>query len=96
MSCVEKESFTCHNSVPVEGAVENWMTNVENEMHNSLKLITKEGVFIYSSHKRTEWLQCVLGMVGLVGSQIWWTWEVEVRRGHNYDLFDIYLLCGSV
>ena len=34
-------------------------------------------MFIYASHPRCEWLEIVLGMVGLVGSQIWWTWEVE-------------------
>ena len=34
-------------------------------------------MFIYASHPRCEWLKLVLGMVGLAGSQIWWTWEVE-------------------
>lgn len=34
-------------------------------------------MFIYAAHQRTEWLKIVLGMVGLAGSQIWWTWEVE-------------------
>lgn len=31
----------------------------------------------WSQAERTEWLKGVLGMVSLVGSQIWWTWEVE-------------------
>jgi dynein heavy chain len=77
MSSVEKEGFTCRTAVAIDGPVENWMTACEDEMHNSLKDITKEGVFIYAQHDRTEWLKIVLGMVGLVGSQIWWTWEVE-------------------
>ena len=54
------------------------MTACEEEMHVSLRDITKEGVFMYAQHARCEWLRLVLGMVGLVGSQIWWTWEVEV------------------
>jgi dynein heavy chain, axonemal len=76
---------------PVEGPVETWMTACEHEMHSSLQKITKEGVFIYASHPRTEWLKIVLGMVGLVGSQIWWTWEVEdtfrqVAGGNKYAM----------
>ena len=48
-------------------------------------------MFIYASHPRTEWLKIVLGMVGLVGSQIWWTWEVEdtfrqVAGGNKYAM----------
>lgn len=78
MSSVEKEGFDCRTNVNVEGPIESWMTACENEMHASLRQITKEGVFMYASHKRTEWLKLVLGMVGLVGSQIWWTWETEV------------------
>ena len=47
------------------------MTSCEDEMHSSLQIITKEGVFHYASYPRTEWLKLVLGMVGLAGSQIW-------------------------
>ena len=61
----------------MDGPVEMWMTSAEDEMHVSLRDITKEGVFNYSKYDRTEWLKVVLGMVGLVGSQIWWTWEVS-------------------
>ena len=70
------------------------MTAVENEMHVTLRDITKEGVFIYASSSRTEWLTKVLGMVGLVGSQIWWTWEVEdtfrqVLSGNKYAMKEL-------
>jgi hypothetical protein len=43
---------------------------------------------VYAQHPRTEWLKIVLGMVGLVGSQIWWTWEVEdtFRQVASYRL----------
>ena len=88
---VEKEGYTMLKPVAVEGPVEAWMTAVENEMHDSLKTITKEGVFVYAQHERCKWLKLVLGMVGLVGSQIWWTWEVEdtfrqVDNGNKYAM----------
>ena len=94
MSSVEKEGFVCRKPVPVEGPVEAWMTAAEDEMHSSLQIITKEGVFVYAQHDRTEWLKLVLGMVGLVGSQIWWTWEVEdtfrqVLNGNKYAMRDL-------
>jgi hypothetical protein len=72
-----------YSVIPIEGPVETWMTACEDEMHSSLQLITKEGVFVYAQHPRTEWLKIVLGMVGLVGSQIWWTWEVCVYIYHT-------------
>ncbi|MCL4419561.1 dynein heavy chain domain-containing protein, partial [Patescibacteria group bacterium] len=91
MSSVEKEGFVCRTQVQIDGPVESWMTACEDEMHKSLKEITKEGVFIYAQHDRTEWLKLVLGMVGLVGSQIWWTWEVEdtfrqAKEGNKYAM----------
>lgn len=91
MSSVEEEGFACRSVIPIEGPVETWMTACEDEMHSSLQLITKEGVFVYAQHPRTEWLKIVLGMVGLVGSQIWWTWEVEdtfrqVAVGNKYAM----------
>lgn len=77
MGSSEGEVFQLREVVPVEGAVEIWMTSVENEMVNSLRSITKEGVFRYANEERQEWITSVLGMVSLVGSQIWWTWEVR-------------------
>lgn len=76
MSSSEGETFQMLNPVGVEGAVEVWMTAVETEMSSSLRMITKEGVFRYAKEERQEWIMSVLGMISLVGSQIWWTWEV--------------------
>ena len=94
MGSVEKESFDYCTVVTVEGPVEHWMTSCETEMHVSLRDITKEGVFKYAHHPRPEWLKLVLGMVGLVGSQIWWTWEVEdtfraVLNGNKYAMKEL-------
>lgn len=77
MGSSEGEVFQLREPVAVDGAVEVWMTAVENEMTNSLRSITKEGVFRYASEERQDWITAVLGMVSLVGSQIWWTWEVR-------------------
>lgn len=94
MSSVEKEGFDFVTVVPVEGAVEMWMLTCEEEMHVSLRDITKEGVFKYAKFPRVEWLTNVLGMTGLVGSQIWWTWEVEdtfraVLDGNKYAMKEL-------
>jgi dynein heavy chain len=72
-----KEAFPLRTPAAIEGPVEAWMTNVETEMKVSLQQISKEGVFSYAKSKRTDWLEDNLGMVVLVGTQIWWTWEVE-------------------
>ena len=42
---------------------------------------------------RTKWIVENLGMVTLVGSQIWWTWETEdvfrrVRDGNKHAMKD--------
>lgn len=77
MGSSEGETFLLREPVTVEGPVEGWMTAVEQEMSRSLRSITKEGVYRYASEERQEWITSVLGMVSLVGSQIWWTWEVR-------------------
>ncbi|GLE04239.1 hypothetical protein PINS_up013150 [Pythium insidiosum] len=94
MESAEGEGFTFRTLATVEGPVENWMTGVEDEMRATLHIIAKEGVFRYASMGRTAWLEEVLGMVGLVGSQIWWTWEVEdvfqrVKAGNKYAMKEL-------
>eukprot|EP00798_Chlamydomonas_sp_ICE-L_P031817 gene31817-7021_t len=89
----EKEAFDFRQPVPIEGAVEIWMTNVQAEMRRTLFAITKEGVFYYAKSPRTKWIGDNLGMVTLVGSQIWWTWETEdvfrrVREGNKHGMKD--------
>ncbi len=48
----EKESFDFRTPVPIEGAVELWMTGVEAEMRKTLYQITKEGAFYYAKTAR--------------------------------------------
>ncbi|GKT16506.1 Dynein-1-alpha heavy chain, flagellar inner arm I1 complex, partial [Aduncisulcus paluster] len=77
MESAEKETFPFASPVMTEGAVEVWMGEVEKEMRKSLHAITKKGVYEYAHCEYIEWLFSQLGMVGLAGDQIWWTWEVE-------------------
>lgn len=94
MESSEGESFNFITPSNVEGPVETWMTLAEEEMKKSLRVITKEGTFNYANLERAEWLKGVMGMVSLVGSQIWWTWEVEdvfrrVAGGNKYAMKDL-------
>ena len=74
----EKEGFDlCTRDVtppekgasPVDGPVEEWMTLVEQAMKDSLKVISKTGIFNYAATARSEWIldADVLGMVTLAG-----------------------------
>lgn len=94
MESSEGESFTFRTLSVVEGPVETWMTGVEAEMRDTLQRIAKEGVFQYAHSERIQWLDDVLGMVSLAGSQIWWTWEVEdvfrrVKNGNKYAMKEL-------
>jgi dynein heavy chain len=88
MKSSEGETFVYRTLSPVEGAVESWMTSAEEEMKATLHVLHKEGTFHYAKVKRCLWLTQHIGQVGLAGSQIWWTWEVEdvfarVRAGNK-------------
>ena len=87
----EGEYFDLREPRKAEGAVENWMTRVDQEMQSTLKKITKEAVYNYHNMERTVWVKKQLGMTCLVGTQIWWTWRVEdvfrkVREGNKYAM----------
>ncbi|CAM9109021.1 unnamed protein product [Choristocarpus tenellus] len=100
MGSSEGEKFSLREFVPIEGPVENWMTSVEGEMGSSLRAITKEGVYNYAQEERQTWITTVIGMVSLVGSQIWWTWEVEdvfqlVAGGNKYAMKNLAIKLTS-
>ena len=74
---LQGETFGMRSPVRVAGPVEVWMLAVEGEMRATLHTLAKQGVHGYPSLPRTRWIGASLGMVGLVGSTIWWTWETE-------------------
>uniref|UniRef100_A0A383W4S5 Dynein-1, subspecies f n=1 Tax=Tetradesmus obliquus TaxID=3088 RepID=A0A383W4S5_TETOB len=91
MTSSEGEGFAFRSQVPVEGAVEVWMTGVEAEMRRTLAVVMKEGVWNYARTPRAKWIVDCLGMVTLAGSQVWWTWETEdsfrrVREGDKHAM----------
>jgi dynein heavy chain len=73
----EGESYSFSEILKPEGAVEAWMHQVDMIMQKTLKSITKEGVFMCAKMERLKWIEKYLGMVVIVGAQIWWTWKVE-------------------
>lgn len=56
MVSAEGEVMTFRNNVAAEGRVEEWMTNVLEEMRRTNRLITKEAIFYYCFNKS----RCVL------------------------------------
>eukprot|EP01015_Nassula_variabilis_P029094 TRINITY_DN618_c0_g1_i3.p1 TRINITY_DN618_c0_g1~~TRINITY_DN618_c0_g1_i3.p1 ORF type:complete len:202 (+),score=39.90 TRINITY_DN618_c0_g1_i3:384-989(+) len=92
MESDEGERYEFKEYQKTEGlAVEHWMTLVDKEMQSTLKKITKEAIFFYSKEERTSWVRKHLGMVAIVGTQVWWTWRVEdvfrkVREGNKYAM----------
>lgn len=77
ITSAEGESFKFKSPVKIQGPVEDWMSAVEEEMRATLRALCKYGVARYMTCDREEWIKEQLGMITLVGSQIWWTWEVQ-------------------
>jgi len=84
----EGEEYAFEAPVKPDGSVEDWMNKIDDEMKSSLNLITKKAVFNYAKSDRVEWIKGEIGMVAVVGTQIWWTFSVEdvfrlVAAGEN-------------
>nr|WAW84832.1 axonemal dynein heavy chain 10 [Halisarca dujardinii] len=92
MISAEGEVMDFRQHVPAEGKVEDWMTEVLNEMRSTNRLITKESIFRYlEGMTRVEWMYMYQGMVILASNQVWWTWEVEdvflkVKKGDKLGM----------
>jgi hypothetical protein len=97
MQSAKREQYDFKTSVSTDAVVEEWLCQFEAEMNATLRSITKEGVFTYGKTvpggggalTRTEWINMQIGMVSIVGTTTWWTWEVEdafnkVSKGDKY------------
>lgn len=78
----EGESYNFDTPVKPEGNVEDWMNKVDDEMKESLQTLTKKNVYYYAKEDRIDWIKGKedmkqIGMVALVGTQIWWTFAIE-------------------
>jgi dynein heavy chain len=73
----EGEEYKFVMPVRPEGNVEDWMGRVDAEMKRTLHYYTKEAIFNYAREDRIDWIRKQLGMVSIIGTQIWWTFAVE-------------------
>merc|ERR1719428_633384 len=73
----EQEHFDFHASQKAEGPVEEWMRTVDEAMQDTLQRLSKSAVFYYANRERIPWLKDYIGMVAILGTQIWWTFGVE-------------------
>jgi dynein heavy chain len=58
--------------------VEDWMTELEASMRDSVKSALYESILSYVDTKRTDWVQANYGQCVLAASQMHWTREIEV------------------
>lgn len=77
MRSAEGESLNFREAIMIDGPVEQWMNTVEREMQSTMHAISKEGVYYYAHMPRKEWILWTLGMTAILGSQIWWTWQMD-------------------
>lgn len=93
MISTEGEVMDYRYCVFTEGKVEEWMNEILSEMRRSNRFITKSAIYYYGKIRRprTEWMMDYLGMVCLVGNQVWWTAEVEnvfakIKKGNKRSM----------
>jgi dynein heavy chain len=78
MISLEKEQMNFLHSIECNGKVEVWMLNIEKEMKDSNRWLTKEAIFYYRfKQSRLEWMRKYIGMVVLAVNQLWSTWDIE-------------------
>lgn len=73
----EGEEYDFKKKVMPNDAVEKWMNKVDDAMIDTLHWKIKEGVYNYAKSERVQWVIDNLGMITVVGTQIWWTFAVE-------------------
>lgn len=72
------------------GSVENWLSEVERKMKESVREQAKLALEDYQTKARSQWVQCWPAMVVLAGSSIYWTRQVEeaISKGTLADYFE--------
>ena len=78
MISFEKEQLDFQKSISCQEKVESWTTNIEREMKDSNRTITKQAIFYYRfKQSRLQWMRKYIGMIVLAVNQIWMTWFIE-------------------
>lgn len=73
MTSDEDEKYQFETPVKPEGKIEDWMCKIDDEMKKTLCTFVKRAVFNYAKADRMEWIKKEIGMICIVGTQIWWT-----------------------
>lgn len=86
-----EKKYNFSNPVKPEGPVEIWMNRLDTEMITTLHRLTKEATYYFAESERIPWILDHIGMVTIVGTQIWWTWSVEdvfrrVKEGNKHAM----------
>jgi dynein heavy chain, axonemal len=77
MTSDEGEKYAFETPCKPDGKIEDWMTRLDEEMKRTLHIFVKREVFNYAKEERVAWISRQIGMIGLVGTQIWWTFAIE-------------------
>lgn len=77
MTSDEDEKYQFETPVKPEGKIEDWMCRIDDEMKKTLCTFVKRAVFNYAKADRMEWIKKEIGMICIVGTQIWWTFQIE-------------------
>lgn len=77
MTSDEGEKYPFETPVKVEGKIEELMCKIDDEMKHTLQIHAKRATYNYAKEDRIDWIKQQLGMIALVGTQIWWTFSVE-------------------
>lgn len=64
----EGEGYLFSQPVKIDSAVEVWMDSVDKMAQETLKRLTKEGVYYHGKMEKEKWLKSHLGMIVIVGS----------------------------
>jgi dynein heavy chain len=77
MTSDEDEKYAFETPVKPEGKIEDWMNRLDDEMKKTLHIFVKRAVYNYAKCDRMEWIRKEVGMIAIVGTQIWWTFSIE-------------------
>ena len=88
----EEVAFREENLYP-NGNVEDWMSEIEKVMRESLRLIMKDALADYIETPRSDWVLSWPGQLVIAGSQVYWTKEVSeaIERKDLQSYFDVQL-----
>ena len=79
----EGERVGLGKNLKARGNVEDWLTNVEQNMRSALFKALKEGVRAYYETNRSDWVRNHIGQVVATGAQIAWCAQTEVAIKEN-------------